>query len=717
MIEYNYSPRDVTFMDVETQSAANIKGVGSKQYIRDPSTRLLSAVFKRGKDVVVWIPERRAPSGVPIPENTLLHIGNDVPPVVRKWIDEGTTFVAHNAESFDASFWERHVRINVPWFDTIHLCRLHGLPASLDGASKAIGGKGKADDEAMLLLTNAKVNKKSGAVIYPIGTDRLWFALLKYNIDDVLELERIYNYVSSLPIPQSEREMIDLNWRINSRGVYIDLPFARRLRDAWAKSKLESVDELVTLTGGKLNKDNIGSPKQVKEYLSSIGLKVDSLDKRIVNQILENPEQFIEDHESDDAELALAVLVERQNAVRSTIGKIDRLFKVVDEDATVRQCIVYHGAHTGRFSGRDLQPHNFPRGLQFSSDSKTAKRLLRESLEKEDLLSFAKETAETLQSENKTKKDRREATVANVLATLTRCFIRARPGRKFAIADYAAVEARGVAHFARAENMLEQFGDPKKDIYLDMASKLFGRICTKKDKDERFIGKQIVLGCGYQMAAPKFGAGCKVYLVDLEAAGTTPEECVLAYRKGYPDIPAVWREYHNAIHHCVGTGHTLNAGRCTFQMDGSYLCILLPSGRTLRYRNAAIEMLPPKWAPSGDKIAQVTFQSPYGYRKSLYGGLVTENIVQAACRDLLRDAMREISALYDVVMHVHDEIIIEAPENVVEQALHDLCRIMSNPPKWANNFPIRVEGFTNSSYTKSAVDTSYTADYMKGLAI
>lgn len=986
-VKWNYSPTDVTFMDVETQSALNVRAVGGKQYVRDPSTRLLSAVFKRNGELVSWIPKGRAPYGIEyhlesckasgvLPSGEYV-ISDTVPDKVQQWIANGTTFIAHNAEAFDGPFWTRHIKQDVTWFDTIHLCRLHGLPASLDAACKAIGGKGKADDDAMRLLTNVKVHRKTGALSYPVGTERLWQALIKYNIEDVNEMEALYLYLTSLPIPDTEREMLNLNWQINQRGVRINLEFARRLRDAWAKSKLESVDELVTLTDGALNKDNIGSPKQVKAYLASLGLVVDSLDKRIINQILENPEQFIERTDSDDAQKALAVLVERQNAVRSTIGKIDRLFKVVDEDETVRNCIVYYGAHTGRFSGRDLQPHNFPRGLQFSSEPTEAKQLLSGAFETDDLLAYAKIIAEKLQASAKTRKERREATVANVLATLTRGVITAREGHEFAIADYAAVEARGIGWVARCNSMLDAFSDVKKDIYLDMASKLFGRTCTKKDKEERFIGKQIVLGCiaegtpiltdsgwkpienikltdrlwdgveyvahdgvvfsgvkqvspigdvwltrdhkvltqkgwveacqlnanthclpstasmengrlfllnsdqeadclqwnanahaeqftscypatsfqanqrgvmlarmshqgrrnqsmqtsyrtltiengysivsalrtrvattqnaqhtktmaageyayslptdarfspissrypdgithnskltgstitdttrhstcnfqqdqnrmrivatfdilnvgernrfqagnlivhncGYQMAAPKFDAGCKVYLVDLAASGVTAEDCVMAYRKGYPEVPQVWRAYQDAAMYCIKNRQSINAGRCTFTMDGNYLCMRLPSGRLIRYRNAAVELLPPKWNPSGAPIEQITFQSAYGFRKGLYGGLLAENAVQGLCRDLLRDAMREVSKTYPVVLHVHDEILIEAPKEQAESALHLLCKIMSTPPKWAENFPIRVEGFTNRHYTKSAVCNSHTADYLKGVSI
>lgn len=707
MITWNYLTPDPVFMDVETQSTADIRKVGGKAYIRDSSTRLLSAVFRRNGFNVVWVPHGRAPHDfdlVSIPNAQEVWCGDEVPFVVQGWIMDGCTFVAHNAEGFDAEFWDRHVKHPVPWFDTMHLCRLAGLPAGLDAASKAVGGNGKSDSDAMLLLSKAKA--VGTAVRYPVGTAALWKTLIEYNIDDVLQLEHLYRYLSRITITPFEREVLQLNARINARGVCIDLPFARKLRDAWATAKNESTDRVAAMTGGELDDTNIASAPQVKKYLKTLGIVLESLDKRTVDQLLERPEKFM-DADSTPAQLALALLAERQQAVRSTVGKLDRLFRVVDEDGAVRSCIVYHGAHTGRFSGRDLQPHNFPRGTSFEQS-----RLIPDVS-----LDAAKLVSSELQAKAKTPKHAREGSIANVLATLTRSVIRARPGCKLVVADFAAVEARGIAWVARCNAMLELFADAKSDVYCDMASKLFGRHITPKDKDERFIGKQIVLGCGYSMAAEKFDAGCKVYLVDLAASGTTAVECVDAYRKGYPEIPAVWRAYNKAARLAVEHNKASVAGRCLFEMQGSWLCIALPSGRVLRYRNARIVVKPPKYDLTGPPRPGVVYDTPHGYPKDLYGGILAENIVQAVCRDALCHCLVQLDTRHDCVLHVHDEGVFEVDERNAETALHDVARVMSTAPEWARGFPLAVEGFTCTHYTKYPAASEYHAKYINGAQV
>lgn len=647
----------------------------------------------------VWIPPGRAPSGY-TPQlmeyeglQIVYHTTAGVPPVVQE-LAKTHTWIAHNAEQFDAPAWTRlYPDVRPAFCDTLHLCRLHGWPGSLDAASKAMGGAGKSPSDAMKLLTEAKV--RNGRVCYLPGTGILWDNLIRYNLVDVLELRRIANEVVWIE-RYNETRILTAHSIINQTGIYIDVPFARKLRDCWEQCKQESVDRINELTGGRLNGTNIRSVKQVKQYLHELGFTdLDSLNQAVVNQILNDPESYIDEHSegsANDSRLAVAILAERQNANRATIGKLDRVFTVLDADSSVRNVIQYHGAGTGRFSGRDLQPHNFPRGYSFGSPTDLPELL--------DNLSYdsVRKVAEGARHPN----IHRSLTAAEVLATLTRCIIRPRAGNKFAIVDYTAIEGRGVAWIARCNRALDIFRNPKGDIYCDMATSLYGRPITKHNKEERFIGKQIVLGCGYGMGYAKFDLMCKVFLVDLVKVGVTAEQCVSKYRETYPEIAQVWRDIHTALMYAVSKpGATAVAGMSMFQMRNGFLEITLPSGRKLKYRRARIVHLPPKWEPTGKPIPQVMYDTPFGFSKILYGGLVTENIVQAISRDILCAGLVELVPRYACPLHVHDEGVYEALAARAELALAEIGGAMIRVPEWATGFPIGCEGFTSPVYTKT----------------
>lgn len=701
MPRYDWTtPGPYCFMDIETQSAADLRKIGGKAYINDPSTRLLSVVFMVDDRLIVWIPDGRTPLGYGYTAPSVeLHIGG-MPDIIAK-LAETHVWVAHNAETFDAVAWERfYPDVRPRWIDTLHFCRLYGYPGSLDAASKAMGGAGKSDTTAMKLLTTAKV--VSGQVRYPVGTKPLWDQLIAYNIADVVELKRISDEVLYND-RYRENPTLEVSSEVNQRGMYVDLPFARTLRDCWDTLRQQSYDHIAEMTGGKLTADNIRSPKQVKAWLESVGFPMVSLNSATVNQILNDPEKYINeaDCERTEAELAIALLAERQNATRSTVGKLDRLFAVVDPDSCVRNIIQYHGAGTGRYSGRDLQPHNFARGVL---DGATVAELLSD-------MSWERVQAVAAKTKHPTLKNR-NVSVSDVLATLTRSVLRARPGKKIIPIDFMGVEARGTAWVARCDRMLNVFSDKSKDIYCDMASSLYQREVTKHNKEERQCGKIIVLGCGYGMGHAKFDVTARVLLVDLAAANVTAEQCVKAYREAYPEIPAVWRAYDKAMHYVVqNPGQTVVAGRCTFGYSGGFAWIELPSGRRLRYRNARRVLEAPKWDPNGRPMWQICYDTPYGFRKYLYGGLICENIVQAICRDILTDRMVALRE-HCPVLHVHDEIVFEEGEERASDVIHTIGKQMATPPEWAADFPLGCEGFTGTHYTKAELPGEVSVKYL-----
>jgi DNA polymerase bacteriophage-type len=297
------------------------------------------------------------------------------------------------------------------------------------------------------------------------------------------------------------------------------------------------------------------------------------------------------------------------------------------------------------------------------------------------------------------------------------CF-RAGPGKVLCVADYASVEARGVAWCAGEATLLEAFarGD---DTYCQLASKVFGRPVTKGMKRERAVGKEAVLGCGYGMGADRFARRCEERGIGLAAAGVTAEDVVEGYRDANPAIAGtrvtrngisrreggLWRDVEAAAREAVERGVIGWAGRCEFERDGDALAVRLPSGRRLLYRNARVEPRVPGYC---DKLGlppvekpTVVFDNAKGKAEVTYGGKLTENVVQAVCRDLLVAALLKCERRgLPVVLHVHDEVVIEVPAAEAEGELRRLLEVMSTPPAWAEGFAVEVEGFVAERYSK-----------------
>jgi DNA polymerase bacteriophage-type len=672
---FNWNPAAVRFIDLETQSAVDLKAAGVKRYLADPTTRLMSAVWMDSGQLAAWIPSDRAPSGIR-PErcwpdgfgsgNLTLHIG-DMPPELA---DHSRTWVAHNAAGFDALAWQQWYG-SPEWCDTLPLARAAGLPGKLDELAKVFLGRGKEDDRAARMLFTAKNGR------YVTGTPALWEAMLRYNVADVILLARVWEEVSDY----GEADVLAADAAVNERGIKADRKLLTALLDRWQVVENAAGERVSELTGGKLHGGNLKSVPQVGRWLRGQGLLLDKLDKHAVAEFLDNPEDFLQD--SDAAPLVTEVLKLRQAVTRAGRGKLQAILGAMDADDRVRHSLVYWGAHTGRWSGRGIQPQNFVRG------SNTAKLL------------HDWETEGKLPDE------------PDALSSLVRpVFLGDKP---LAICDYAAIEARGTAWVAGEEKLLSLFATGQ-DVYLDMAARLFGRECPKKGP-ERQIGKVIVLGAGYGMGVRKFGAYCAANKIDLEAVGLTPEACIKAYRASYPGIPAVWKAYQNAAFDAV-RGRPGYAGRCYFTTRDRSLVIRLPSGRELIYRAARIEDAIPGYVkllglPEVKRPCLMYRhpQLPSEYGKQLYGGLLTENIVQAVCRDLLATAVVRMEAEEGAtVLHVHDEIVTEGSGEL-------LARVMSEPPAWADGFPVSCEAYTAARYVKEPPPGSEHWEYRNGVRV
>jgi DNA polymerase len=684
----------------------------------------MSAVFLVDGILYVWIPWGRAPElfrKIPIIDWTgptvypVRCIVGYLPTEVNEWIESGYTFVAHNAEAFDAQAWEILVGGKQPsWYDTIHCCRAASYPAGLDRAAKAIGvsGKDESGSQALKILYTARV--VSGRYIYPVGTVEVWQQMLRYNIQDVLALEQVYNATKDY----GEVDVLSANCRVNARGVPVNVNFAGRLRGLWHSHSDEVKREAELLSDGMLSDDSLQSPAKVKAWLRQLGFPLPadfSLNRAAIEAMIADPNSFFGDTDDERVAKAIAVLQARQSGIRATVGKVERLVDIVDDDGRIRDCLIAYGAHTGRFSSRDFQFHNLFRGVsKLDIESILRYDHSLDAVTGNSSPEMKQAAASMLLDFIKVEAKKAKCSIGDALATLMRPVIQAPGGKTFAIVDYSQVEGRGIAYLAGELGSLDIFADPSRDIYCETASKLYGHEVEHGDKVRRGVGKIIELACGYGMGENKFASSCKLMKVDLAAAGVSAKDCVGVYRDTHPNIVRYWKRLHNAATAVVsGDLPEVRIGKVWLRKIGTTFIIELPSGRCLYYRNACIRSEVPIWG--GSPIPTIKYDSPHGYAKTLYGGLLAENITQAMCRDFL--AISIVVLQPTCVLHVHDEVVCETHEDNTKSWLELMAVTMSQPPAWAPDFPLRVEGFTNKYYTKGAFPGGWQIDAMRGKVI
>jgi DNA polymerase len=675
------------FIDLETQSVCDIE-LGGRRYAADPTTRIVSVVAMLDKQVVVWTPQVSTPleteSLWPPAITPVLPItvfaGPDCPEPLRAAAVAGRPFCAHNASGFDTRVW-RAMGLPEPraWIDTLPMARAAGLPGKLDALGLRLFGVGK-DEAGKKALKKIRELDKDGRL--PTITTEQLAKVVRYNIQDVALLVGVHTVVTGC----GEPDVIQVDAAINERGIAFDRKLAAQLIELEAAAVEPLCLAMETATGGAIRRKDLNRLQFLRRWLAGKGVVLDNLQRETVQGLLAakpgaSPE-------------VRAVLQARLANSRITTSKLETALSVCGSDGRLRDQLVYHGAHTGRWSGRGMQPHNLPRP---NNALKDVGQLLPQV---ESLDAFVRGLPAGV-------------SVADGLSALIRpCFV-ARPGHVLAIADFAGIEARGVAWCASEQHQLELFG-AGGDNYCDLASQIYGYAVTPALKRERAVGKIAVLGCGYGMGADKFAGTAAKMGVDLATANTSAEAVVETYRDRYPAIAGVknsqgwregglWKNLEQAARQAINGRGPIEAGTCLFLREGDDLLAALPGGRRMYYRNARIER---RIADEEDARQyakpSIVFDTSIGTHEVTYGGKLTENIVSAICRDLLATALVQCDREgLPVVLHVHDEIVLEVPVEQAEAALRRLLAIMSTPPAWACGFPIEVEGFWADRYFKT----------------
>ncbi len=700
------------FIDVKTRSACNLDE-GGRRYAAHPSTDILSVVAKIDERIIVWTPastetlpaERLWPEGVEPNVSVDTFVGPTLPAPLVNAISAGHSFCGHNVFEFTSRIWAATTMkcSSAPavWIDTLIEKWRAGLPESLDELANILFQVEKNNQGADLMRRLRQPDQHGNFLpFHQLNAAKV----VMHSISDVLLTARIYDVVRD----HAEPEVLALDRTINDRGIVVDVDLARALITIEAQDTQAACAEIEQITGGAIKGSDLRRDQHILDWLRSRGVELANMKNATVEQVL------VERPELDAA--VRRVLETRLSINRITTGKLEAAVGACDEDGRLRDQFVYHRAHTGRWAGRRVQLHNLPSPHPDFTD---LEKLIACTGSLEDFRAALPPTV----------------TRADAISTLVRPCFRAASGKMLIIGDFASIEARGLAWCADDAGALKLFA-AGGDAYCELAAKIFGRPITKAAKRERHVGKQAELGCGYGLGADAFAAVCKESGIDLALAGVTAEAVVEGYRDAHPAIAGckivrgdwvrrkngLWNDVEHATSYAITQWRTYHAGKCDFSFDRGTLVVRLPSGRRLSYRNARIESRVPGYCSASGlqpvEKSTIVYDDPNEKGRTTYGGKLTENIVQAICRDLLVAAMLQCEREgLPIVMHVHDEVVVEVPSDRAGEALSRFLAVMSTPPSWAVGFPIDVEGFIADRYCKSPPSNASVLRARNGLIL
>jgi len=644
------------FIDIETYSSVDLRAAGLYPYVEADDFRVLLVQYAWGDDMVRCLDLTGR-----LDEDEMY----DLQDVLDGLQDPGVLKIAHN-NAFERAALGKYVGQYMPpeqWTDTMILAAMNGLPMSLEAAGDALGIELQKLKEGTALISyfckpcKPTISNGGRTRNMPWHAPEKWERFKAYGVRDVEAMRQIYRRLQRFPVPEWERRVWCLDARINERGVLVDRDFAEAAIAVDDAFREEHTAEMQKLTG----LDNPNSVAQLKEWLEMVGMECDSLNKATVADLKKEATDRTTKRVLELRQLLGKTSTKKYQAMTSAAGKDDR----------IRGVLQYYGAgRTGRWAGRLVQLQNLPQNHLDDIG------LVRELVKERDL--------ETLEMcfDN----------VPDVLSQLIRTAFVAKPGHTFLVSDYAAIEARVIAYLAGEKWRMDVFAQGG-DIYCSSASQMFKVPVVKHGVNGhlRQKGKIAELACGYGGgvgALKAFGA---------DKMGLTEEEMqdiVTQWRAASPTIPRFWRDTEQAAKRALenpGRTFTLPCG-VKYMRDADALRCKLPSGRILSY-----------WGARLDNDGNICFmgqnQTTRKWEKTdTWGGKLVENIVQAYARDCLAVALLRLDeAGYAITFHVHDEIIVEAPDG---SRWEDMAEIMGRPIDWAPGLLLRGDGYDTKFYMK-----------------
>jgi DNA polymerase len=637
----------ILWVDFETRSKCDLFSRGVYNYAQDGTTDVLCMSFAFDDDpVVTWTPD------MPFPDAVRQHTGQ-----IR----------AHNAAFERLIFWyvlQCDFQLE-QFYCTAAQARANCLPGSLEDVGRAISSNMRKDHRGSQLIRALSIPRADGT----FNSDpSLMAEMIAYCEQDVRSMREISKALRQL----TDEELLDyhVNERINDRGVLLDLPLAQAAIK-YAATEMEEIESLVQdITKGEINSvrsprmkqwvmDRVGPQALAMMEVYKDGEKKYSIDKSVRANLLlfseENPDE-IPTHVADVIQCA-------DDLWASSVAKFSRLGELADEvDHRVRGAFVFAGGSaTGRASSYGAQFHNFTRKCAAEPDEVRHAMVRGHSITPR----FGKR-------------------VTDVLKGMLRPALIPAPGHSFVVSDWSAVEARVTAWASadpQADDVLQVFRDGR-DIYKREAAGIYRVAEESVDKDQRQIGKVAILSLGFGGSIGAFAAMGRNYGVIM--AESDSRRIVDAWRRSNAWAVRYWAKLEDAYTRALrNPGREFSAGRVTYLFNGQHLWYALPSGRVLCYPFAKFEgdeitYIKAAWKPAAD--------AKEWPRARLWKGLATENITQAIAHDLLREALRQLD---NVVLHVHDEIVLESSDVAVDA--ERLRKVMCTPPAWATGLPLNAE--------------------------
>lgn len=536
-----------------------------------------------------------------------------------------------------------------------------GLPLSLEGAGAVLGLEKQKLAEGKDLIkyfcqpcAPTKSNGQRTRNLPKHAPDK-WLAFKKYNIRDVETEMSIQARLLKYPVPDSVWEEYHLDQEINDRGVGLDMELVRQAIQMDGRSHSELTQAMKELT----SLDNPNSVQQMKQWLADNGVETDTLGKKAVAELLKTAPPQLQ-----------KVLTLRQQLAKSSVKKYQAMETAVCADGRARGMFQFYGANrTGRWAGRIIQMQNLPQN--HLDDLSEARGLVRAG---------GFDALEMLYED-----------VPDTLSQLIRTAFVPQENRKFIVADFSAIEARVIAWLAGEKWRQDVFAEGK-DIYCASASQMFGVPVEKHGVNGHLRQKgkiaELALGYGGSVGALKAMGALEMGLPEDELPSL-----VSAWRQANPKIVQFWWAVDRAVMDAVTRKTTTKTHGIIFSARNGMLFITLPSGRSLAY-------VKPKIGENRFGGDCITYEGVGGTKKwerlESYGPKFVENIVQATSRDILCYAMKTLRCC-SIVMHIHDELVIEADRRMSLQAV---CDQMGRTPPWANGLQLRADGYETDFYKK-----------------
>lgn len=640
-------------IDIETYSSINLQKAGVYRYVEAPDFEILLFSYSAdgGEVLVVDLAQ-----GETIPLEVIAALKDDA---VTKW--------AFNA-AFERICLSRYLGYPTgdylepdSWHCSMIWAATMGLPLSLEGVGAVLGLEKQKLTEGKELIkyfcqpcAPTKTNGQRTRNL-PIHAPDKWAAFKQYNIRDVEVEMAIQDKLAKFPVPESIWEEYHIDQEINDRGVALDMEIVKQAIGMDGRSRAELTEAMKSITA----LENPNSVQQMKAWLSDNGMETETLGKKAVAEMIKNAPPELQ-----------TVLTLRQQLAKSSVKKYQAMETAVCADGRARGMFQFYGANrTGRWAGRIIQMQNLPQN--HLDDLTEARGLVR---------SGDFDAVEMLYED-----------VPDTLSQLIRTAFVPREGAKFIVSDFSAIEARVIAWLAGEEWRQKVFAEGK-DIYCASASQMF-KVPVEKhgiNGHLRQKGKiaELALGYGGSVGALKAMGALEMGLTEDEL-----HPLVDAWRQANPKIVQFWWDVDRAAMEAVRYKHTNETHGITFTCRSGMLFITLPSGRQLAY-------VKPKIGENKFGGSCITYEGVGGTKKwerlDSYGPKFVENIVQATARDILCHSMKTLRHC-SIVMHIHDELVIEADPRV---SLDAVCEQMGRTPAWAKGLLLRADGYETDFYKK-----------------